>query len=360
MRKNAIKLLTKLVTTHPFSALHGGTLMRTEWATRLDALDAELSELVAQVEGLNDKAPGDDTMMLDNVTDDGNEDGEDEAPAATPATPATPARQVTAQQMMDHSEDVSRLQLTRRYYLEALKFIDTIHEASETVGQLLSAKGKSEVIEAMDFFKTLDIHKIETAKTGIRKMLRLIWTKANSDEGKGVQTHLIETYKELFFNAPGTMSENECAIYIARNMISLTYKSTAAELTSLEQLLSKMMAEGHISDLVIQKLWGVYGQKKDISKAQRRGAIIVLGMLALADPEIVVKELETILRIGLGPFGRADLGLARYSCVALRHMMPVGKKGAKGKSASVAFRISPNCLQMLRQLWQNFPTTTPF
>lgn len=322
VRKNAIKLLTKLVTTHPFNALHGGTLMRTEWATRLEALDAELSDLMAQVEGLNDKAPGNETMdaeMLDDVTDDENENGDKEQTAPEPVAPT--------QQQPDNSENITRLQLTRRYYLEALKFIDTIHAASEVVAQLLSAKGKSEVIEAMDFFKTLDIHKIETAKSGIRRMLRLIWTKGNSDEGKGVQTHLIETYKELFFNAPGTLSENECAIYIAKNMISLTYKTTAAELTSLEQLLSKMMSEGHIPGLVVQKLWGVYGQKKEISRTQRRGAIIVLGMLALADPEIVVKDLETILRIGLGPLGRADLGLAKYSCVALRHMMPAGKKG---------------------------------
>lgn len=163
-------------------------------------------------------------------------------------------------------------------------------------------------------------------------MLRLIWTKGNSDEGQGVQAHLIETYKELFFNAPAAFSNNEAANYIARNMISLTSGTTAAELTSLEQLLGKMMTEGHISDLVIQKLWQIYGvQKREISKSQRRGAIIVLGMLATAEPEIVVKELETILRVGLGPLGRADLGLSKYTCLALRHISPIGKK-AKGRN----------------------------
>jgi condensin complex subunit 1 len=161
-------------------------------------------------------------------------------------------------------------------------------------------------------------------------MLRLIWTKGNSDEGKGVQTHLIETYKELFFAAPDTFNENECATYIARNMISLTFDSTAAELTSLEQLLSKMMTEGHVPDLVVQKLWHSYGvQRQDISRSQRRGAIIVLGMLALAEPDIVVKELETILKIGLGPLGKSDLGLAKYTCVALGHISPAGRKAKR-------------------------------
>lgn len=157
-------------------------------------------------------------------------------------------------------------------------------------------------------------------------MLRLIWTKGNSDEGKGIQSHLLDVYKDLFFDAPSTFTENETANYIARNMISLTFDTTAAELTCLEQLLSKMMKEGHVSDLVVHKLWQIYGiQNREISKSQRRGAIIVIGMLAVAEPEIVVRELETVLRIGLGRYGRADLGLARYTCSALRHISPSGR-----------------------------------
>ncbi|KAJ1299630.1 hypothetical protein OPQ81_011980 [Rhizoctonia solani] len=87
-------------------------------------------------------------------------------------------------------------------------------------------------------------------------------------------------------------------------MISLTFGATPAELTSLEQLLSTMMKQGMIPDIVIAKLWQVYGvHKRDISRTQRRGAIIVLGMLATASPEIVVSDMETMLRTGLGPQG---------------------------------------------------------
>jgi condensin complex subunit 1 len=174
-------------------------------------------------------------------------------------------------------------------------------------------------------------------------MLRLIWTKGNSDEGKGIQAHLIEVYKDLFFDAPDTFSENETANFIARNMISLTFDTTPAELTSLEQLLCKMMAEGHVSDLVTRKLWQIYGfQGREISRTQRRGAIIVLAMLALAEPDVVIKELELILRIGLGPLGKADLGLAKYTCIALRHISPVGRK-AKGER--LCLRSTARCMK---------------
>ncbi len=143
----------------------------------------------------------------------------------------------------------------------------------------------------------------------------------------GVQTHLIECYKRLFFEAPNAFIANDAANYIARNMISLTFGATPAELTSLEQQLSTMMKAGMVHDVVVAKLWQVYGvQKREISRKQRRGAIMVLGMLATADPGIVVGEMEAMLRTGLGSHGRADLQLAKYTCVALRRINPSGRQ----------------------------------
>lgn len=331
VRRNAIKLLGKLVSTHPFSVMHGGQLSYTEWNARLETVDAELNALrPPETPGFDeDDAMNVDSELLDDATQ-MPDDSPSKAPRMTEEERAV-AMQKAAEQAAT-SELLTKLQLTRKYYSEAIRFIEVLHTASGTVSQLLSSKNKSEVIEAMDFFVMIDAYKIETARTGIRRMLRLIWTKGNSDEGKGVQSHLIDCYKGLFFDAPGSFNPNDAANYIARNMISLTFGSTPAELTCLEQLLSTMMGAGHISDGVIGKLWQVYGvQKKEISKTQRRGCIIVLGMLALADPEVVIKEIEAMLRIGLGNLGRADLVLAKYTCIALRRMVP----GRQAKSKEV-------------------------
>jgi condensin complex subunit 1 len=251
--------------------------------------------------------------------------------SGSPEKPMTDEQKIAAvrkaQEDAATSEAINKLTLTRRYYVEALKFIEVLHGATSVICQLLGSKNKSEVIEAMDYFEIGDAYNIEQNKLGIRRMLRLIWTKGNSDEGKGVQNHLIECYKRLFFEAPDSYNANDAANYIARNMISLTFGATPAELTSLEQLLSTMMKANHITELVVSKLWQVYGvQKREISKSQRRGAIIVLGMLATAKPEIVVGEMETMLRIGLGGLGRSDLQLAKYTCIALRRINPTGRQ----------------------------------
>ena len=345
VRRNAIKLLSKLVATHPFSVMHGGQLSYTEWTERLDGVDSELNALrPPETPGFDGDMTQVDSELLDEATQ-MPDDSPSKAPRMTEEEKAV-AMQKAAEQAAT-SELLTRLQLTRKYYNEALRFIEVLHSGSTVVSQLLSSRNKSEVIEAMDFFVVLDAYKVETARSGIRRMLRLIWTKGNSDEGKGVQSHLIDCYKGLFFDAPDSFSPNDAAIYIARNMISLTFGSTPAELTCLEQLLSTMMKSGHISEAVIAKLWQVYAvQKKEISKTQRRGAIIVLGMLALADPEVVVKEIEAMLRIGLGGLGRSDLVLAKYTCIALRRMVP----GRQAKSKDIGIPKLANDHSVLTKL----------
>jgi condensin complex subunit 1 len=327
VRRNAIKLLGSLIKTHPFSIMHGSQLNSKEWNARLEAVDAELNALKPPegAPGLGDtKVDGE---LLDEAT---------QVESNSPEKPLSDEQKMAivqkAQADAATSETINKLTLTRRYYVEALKFIEVLHGATTTICQLLGSKNKSEVIEAMDYFEIGDAYDIEQNKVGIRRMLRLIWTKGNSDEGKGVQNHLIECYKRLFFEAPDTYNENDAANYIARNMISLTFGATPAELTSLEQLLSTMMRANHISELVVTKLWQVYGvQRREISKSQRRGSIIVLGMLATAKPEIVVGEIETMLRIGLGSLGRSDLQLAKYTCIALRRINPTGRQAKDAK-----------------------------
>lgn len=338
VRRNAIKLLGKLVATHPFSVMHGGQLSYKEWDERLQSVEAQLQALKPpadspglgekhrQAEATVDSALLDDATTLESPTKETTSMTEKQREAAI----------MKAAEEAATSELMSRLQLTRKYYTEAIRFIEVLHAGTPIVCQLLSSKNKSEVIEAMDFFVVIDAYKIEAARTGIRRMLRLIWTKGNSDEGKGVQTHLIDCYRGLFFSAPDSFGDNDAANYVARNMISLTFGATPAELTSLEQLLNTMVKADHVSELVVTKLWQVYGiQKQEISKNQRRGAIIVLGMLATADPEIVVKEMGIMLRIGLGPLGRSDLALAKYTCLALRRMNPTKRQG-KDDSAATA------------------------
>lgn len=81
-----------------------------------------------------------------------------------------------------------------------------------------------------------------------------------------------------------------------------------------------MMSDGNVHEDVIEKLWAIYSQShpvsdgrsaqwlsgtpKGISKAQRQGAILILGMLAAPKPEVAAEHLDLLLKIGLGPLGK--------------------------------------------------------
>ncbi|KAI1863405.1 hypothetical protein JX265_008798 [Neoarthrinium moseri] len=347
VRRNAVKLLSTLVKTHPFTVLHGAQLARKDWQARLDKVDAELDALQPPA---GEPGLGGDTTVNGNLVD---EPTQVESPqkARDPKDLTEEEKEAIvrkAQEDAATSEAIEKLTLTKRYYTDALKFIDVLQESTSTVCQLLGSKNKSEVIEAMDYLEIGNAYNLEDNMVGIRRMLRLIWTKGNSDEGKGVQSHLIDCYKRLFFEAPDHFTSNDAAIYVARNMISLTSGTTPAELTSLEQLLATMMKGGMISDVVVTKLWEVYGyHKREISRSQRRGAIIVLGMLATANPEIVVGEMETMLRVGLGSHGRSDPQLAKFTSIALRRLNPTGRQA---KDSPVKFNRLPNDHAVLARL----------
>ncbi|BFZ56733.1 condensin complex non-SMC subunit Cnd1 [Savitreella phatthalungensis] len=327
VRKSAIRLLSRLIQTHPFDLLHGPLLSLREWQKRAEAAQKELDLLKPSHE-----EPSDDLLE-------------------PPTSPRKPDPAVLKQRALsaENEQNVMKLQMTKRFYNEAIRFIEVLERGSELVCQLLVSKTKTEVTEAMDFFVVAEAYKLDSNKIGIRRMLHLIWTKATNDEGRGVTQHLLECYRGLFLAPPEQLSPDDAANYVAKNVISLTYGATLAELTSLEQLLKVSMLEGYIDTAVVSKLWQVFGvRKRDISKSQRRGAIIVLGMLALADHDLIVNGLDLLLQVAFGPIGQSDLKLMKYACVALQRLGDRGSR-TKGRAAERTSKL-PNAHEIFVQL----------
>ena len=54
---------------------------------------------------------------------------------------------------------------------------------------------------------------------------------------------------------------------------------------------------------------------RELPKQQRRGAVIILGMLAVASPKVVETRREDLIKIGLG--ARGKVSLFDMACVEL-------------------------------------------
>ncbi|WVW81595.1 hypothetical protein I302_103590 [Kwoniella bestiolae CBS 10118] len=381
-RRYAIQLLCKLLETHPFGALHGGTLNLGEWQDRYDKIAAELDKVDAvELEkakrdvGMVDGEDQDESQHKDDeqeeeeaeeVEEDVDGDGEGTPRAVKQERKSKKPRQsqlditgIQAEQSTLDPELIHKLRLTKKYYSDALKFINQLEGAIPTLSQLLVSTTKTEVLEAMRFFRVAYEYDLQSYEVGIKTMLHLIWTKDNNStvpaptttnedgtnaggavEGntKGIRANLIDCYRSLYFDVVPDLTPKQQVSRIAKNMIERTYGATLAELTSLEELMRTMMAEGGVHNDVVNKLWQVYSTDQEIPKAQRQGSIIILGMLALARREVVTERVEALLKIGLGHLGMHDLVLARYTCIALQRLGGSAKK-VKGSLSDKTMRL---------------------
>ncbi|KIM35665.1 hypothetical protein M413DRAFT_449620 [Hebeloma cylindrosporum] len=231
--------------------------------------------------------------------------------------------------------EITGMRFMKKYCLDALSFIQGIEAAMDPMCKLLGSTSKPEVLEVMEFFRVAHEYEFESAKDGVKKMLHLIWTKDNSTstsedgkELKGVRQRLLECYKSLYFDpVPDPEMDGKAQVSrIAKNFIELTYLATLAELTSLEEMMRIMMEDGQVHPDIIYRLWQIYGSDMNLPKAQRRGAILILGMFALSKKDVLMDKVEVMLKVGLGARGKADLTLARYTCVALQRLNGSAKK----------------------------------
>lgn len=337
VRRYAIKLLSKLILTHPFSLMHGSQLNLTVWKKRLLEAEHELEKLDPTYKAIKL------SLELQAANDDGDEmdvDSENELEVPLEEEKEEEEEEEVGNISVINDEpihkdqetlnNIAKLKLTIQYYIEAIEFIQQVGKGVRLGSQLLYSKNKSDVIETMDFFVIADAFDVEGKDQGIRRMLHLVWMKNGNDEGDNIPKKLVECYSQFYLTAPNNISAEQAAAYVAKNLCKLTFESSVAELASLEKLVGMLYEEKLINELIVKVLWQIYSY--DPSEAQttsieqqnqqRLGSIIILGMIGLANNEEVLKGLDLLLNIGLGESGREDLIFQKYSCIALQRIVP--------------------------------------
>lgn len=369
VRRNAIKLMYKLLLSHPFSATHGSQLVESAWQKRLDEVNAELDKILPKANELNNAAKAiEDGEKEENKNGNGNEnesessdkDDDDNDEETTEGENGGNAEKDLDGEKENSEDDMDvdsdhestpefpemslpdraiyiKAKLMQQYYHDALLFIHAAQKGADVASMLLFSKNRNEVLESMDYLVLADAHGIKNASEGIRKMLHLVWMKGQSDEGKSISSHLIDCYKDLFLTAPKDATASQSAAIMAKNLIGLTIGASVADLASLEKLLCMMYETKLINPEVIRVLWHIYtkaGSKDpnpEYSVDFIHGSIIVLGMLSLANKMIVDLGIENLLNIGLGEHAKDDMVLCKHSCATILKIAPIGGKISTAK-----------------------------
>ncbi|KNC98205.1 condensin subunit YCS4 [Spizellomyces punctatus DAOM BR117] len=349
VRKNAIKLLTKFISTSPFFVIaQDEGRLSLKWFEEKKHNLEEVIKLKFPKEELpgvaDDEEKPEDGDEKTGSSEDGVPDEEDVDRSQKEDVPGDGANdepsveETASSTLIPGEQELRNLRGLLKYYRDGIRFIRQIEAVVPTMCELLASNTKGEVIEAMNFFVTAHRYEMECATMGVRKMVHKVWDKDTGEsERLSVRDHLIKSYFALYFEPPP--SRRDPAEAIADNLITLTHTMTLAELTSLEQLLSLMVASNMVDESVLPVLWGVFASKKQAAQ-RRRGAIIILGMLGKAKKEVIAENLEILLRVGLGEFAKRDLLLARYSCVALQQLGTVRRQ--KGSLSPGYTRLPAN------------------
>ncbi|CCH62005.1 hypothetical protein TBLA_0G00560 [Henningerozyma blattae CBS 6284] len=319
VRRNSMKLLSKLLLNHPFNNKKiGSQLKLTFWKNSLQNLLSEFTKLNESQQNENETKDNDNSLDQTDAFEKENQ--------------------------ADRNLIV-KMRLLIQYHKDAIEFIEIIHKAINIGCDLIFSKNKNEVIEAMDFIVLTNAYDIDPSTSAIKKMLHLVWMKSTNDvtatqtstsiannatpstTSTDIASHLIYCYKQLFLTVPPTYTTKERSNLISKNLINLTFNTSAADLASLEQLLILLYNDSVIDDNVLTVLWSIYNscnntQNNNFSKEYIHGSIIILGMLSLANSEIPLRGFDSLLDVGLGPAGSEDLELCRYTCIAIERLIP--------------------------------------
>ncbi|KAH6584750.1 hypothetical protein BASA60_000845 [Batrachochytrium salamandrivorans] len=191
--------------------------------------------------------------------------------------------------------ELQRLRVLLKYYDDGIQFINQINDAVPLLCDLLSSSIKSEVVEVMRFFVVAFRFEMESSWEGVR-------------------------------HGPRAIED-----VVADNLVTLTHRMSLAELTSLEQLISTMAHANRFNMKAVDVLWSIFCSKRaDMPVMKRRGAVMILGMVGKSRKEILLQNIDRLMRNGLGEGSMIDLALARYTCLTLQHAAAAKREKALG------------------------------
>ncbi|XP_022111340.1 condensin complex subunit 1-like isoform X2 [Acanthaster planci] len=221
--------------------------------------------------------------------------------------------------------ELSKQQVLVKYLQDCVAFASQIQQAVPILCELLSSKVTSDVLEAVEFFVRAQEFGVTSAAKGVRQMMVLVWSKE-----QGVKEAVVAAYKRLYLSPQGGTQRARC-LAIVKNLMALTFCASLGQLTSLEELLAEFMRSGDLPGQAVQLLWEYFTKKHaNTTDEESRAALVIIGMAAGADANIVRSNVEVLVSEGLGPRGQEDFSLARDTCLALLKIVKADKPKVLG------------------------------
>lgn len=150
---------------------------------------------------------------------------------------------------------------------------------------------------------------------GVRKMLPLVWS---SDAA--VKDAVVQAYRRLYLNPQGDNTRTKAQTLVA-SLSELMVDASLGTIQCLEEIVQEFFsAESALQACVVQVLWERFSGKRESSALQRRAAVLLLGMAARAEREVVLGNLDTLCSVALGEKVNEDYLLARDAVITITNI----------------------------------------
>ncbi|XP_054903884.1 condensin complex subunit 1 isoform X1 [Poeciliopsis prolifica] len=208
--------------------------------------------------------------------------------------------------------DLKKQEMLVQYLRNMETFSLQVEQAISVINNMLYLKTTSVVQEAVQFCVTVHEFSVANSVSGVRKMLPLVWST-----DAAIKDAVVQAYRRLYLNPQGDTVRMK-AQTLVDSLSELMVDASLGTIQCLEEIVQEFFGSGsNLQSTVIQVLWERFTGKREASVLHKRAAVLLLGMAARAEREVVLSNLDTLCSVALGEKVTEEFLLARDTVITI-------------------------------------------
>lgn len=208
--------------------------------------------------------------------------------------------------------ELKKQEMLVQYLKDTETFALQVERAISVINTMLYWKTTSVVQEAVQFCVTVCEFSVANSISGVRKMLPLVWST-----DAAIKDAVIHAYRRLYLNPQGDTIRTK-AQTLVDSLSELMVDASLGTIQCLEEIVQEFFSSGSsLQSTVVQVLWERFTGKRETSSLYKRAAVLLLGMAARAEREVVLSNLDTLCSVALGEKVTEDFLLARDAVITI-------------------------------------------
>ncbi|GLD63778.1 condensin complex subunit 1 [Lates japonicus] len=227
----------------------------------------------------------------------------------SPNLPPTPQKEGEKE---GEEGELKKQEMLVQYLRDTETFALQVERAISVINTMLYWKTTSVVQEAVQFCVTVCEFSVANSVSGVRKMLPLVWST-----DAAIKDAVVQAYRRLYLNPQGETVRMK-AQTLVDSLSELMVDASLGTIQCLEEIVQEFFSSGsNLQSTVVQVLWERFTGKRETSGLHKRAAVLLLGMAARAEREVVLSNLDTLCSVALGEKVTEDFLLARDTVITI-------------------------------------------